>query len=85
MAMKVLSTFHGSRGRLGLPLRSVLDWFAGIKQPDTKAILEQIGDIESADDVITSPNRLVSQHPHTATKAKRMLWSRHASGSSPLS
>jgi len=76
--MKVLPKFHGSRSKLEAPLRSVMAWCLDPDAPAEQAITDVLKEDEGL--TTESLSQLVYKCPHTAERARRMLWSLYSTG-----
>jgi hypothetical protein len=77
--MKVLPKFHGPRGKLEEPLKSVLAWCINPDSPDHDRIAKALSSVESGHDAVTLLKGVYSL-PCTADRAIRMIRTLYTTG-----
>ena len=77
--MKVLPKFHGSRGKLEAPLKTILAWCINPDTPDIETVNNQLKEIEM-NNILEKMTTINYKYPRTARRAQRMLWSLYTTG-----
>jgi len=75
VTVKVLPTFHGSRGKLEAPLKAVLAWCADPDAPDHLPVSLALEQVQDAEHAVAALASVPSRCPRTAKRGRRMLWS----------
>jgi 5-methylcytosine-specific restriction endonuclease McrBC GTP-binding regulatory subunit McrB len=78
--MKVLPKFHGSRGKLEVPLRAVLAWCIDPDAPAEGGVANALKGVEAGNDVAKALAQLPYRYPRTAERARRMLRALYTDG-----
>jgi 5-methylcytosine-specific restriction protein B len=78
--MKVLPKFHGSRGKLEMPLLAVLAWCMNPNDPTEQPIIDALKEVDDGHCVAQVLAQLSYCYPKTAQRVRRMLGALYTTG-----